>query len=302
MRAIAGQVLRASSLASTSATAAASATVRRRGASRVTSAGGVRGRRATTTVSGRLPTTNPFRGVASARGRLVCVESAPVRTERETTGGRIAEQDDARLTPSAREATLVAVLAVVTALSDCGAAYAGLYDGYGVPTEEATPLQNLFGFAFTAFSFWYFTRAIAKRSGKAREFRVANRIPEEERAKIDEERAKKTKELTAMQSFTGGLTGIGISIVLYVFASKVSDTFDGKALPESETVRQISITVRTIVEGLAYLATFVYAANGVGLVALAGQKTLDYFNGKDLIEDVAAKRAEEDTVEDKDAQ
>lgn len=294
---IAGRVLRASSLASTSS-ASASATVRRRGASlRVTSAGGVRVRRApTTTVY-----VNATRGVASVQGESVCVERASVRTERETRGETIVEQDDCARIVKPSECALVGVLAVVTALSDCGTAYAGLYDGYGVPTEEATPLQNLFGFAFTAFSFWYFTRAIAKRSGKAREFRVANRIPEEERAKIDEERAKKTKELTAMQSFTGGLTGIGISIVLYVFASKVSDTFDGKALPESETVRQISITVRTIVEGLAYLATFVYAANGVGLVALAGQKTLDYFNGKDLIEDAAATRAE-DAAEDKDAQ
>jgi hypothetical protein len=122
-------------------------------------------------------------------------------------------------------------------------------------------------------------------------------LPEEERAKIDDERAKKTKELTAMQSFTGGLTGIGISVVLYAFASKVSESFDGKALPESETVRQISITVRTIVEGLTYLATFVYAANGVGLIALAGQKTLDYFNGKDLLDQAKAELAERDAAE-----
>lgn len=172
-----------------------------------------------------------------------------------------------------------------------------MYDSYGVPTEEATPLQNVFGVLFTGFSFWYFARAVQKRSGKAREFRVANRLPEEERAKIDEERAKKTKELTAMQSFTGGLTGIGISVVLYAFASKVSASFDGKALPESETVRQISITVRTIVEGLTYLATFVYAANGVGLIALAGQKTLDYFDGKDLLDQAKAELAERDAAE-----
>ena len=100
-----------------------------------------------------------------------------------------------------------------------------------------------------------------------------------------------------MQSFTGGLTGIGISVVLYAFASKVSASFDGKALPESETVRQISITVRTIVEGLTYLATFVYAANGVGLIALAGQKTLDYFDGKDLLDQAKAELAERDAAE-----
>ena len=74
--------------------------------------------------------------------------------------------------------------AVVAAASDVGVAHAGLYDSVGVPADEATPLQNVFGFFFTAFSFWYFARAVRKRSGKAREFRVANRLPEEERKKL----------------------------------------------------------------------------------------------------------------------
>ena len=186
----------------------------------------------------------------------------------------------------------VCACAAYAAAADASAAWAGIYDSVGVPDDQATPLQNLFGLMFTGFSLWYFARAVTRRSGKAREFRVANRLPEEERKKIDEERSKKTKELSAMQSFTGGVTGIGISIVLYLFASKISAAFDGKSLPESETVRQISITVRTIVEGLAYLATFVYAANGVGLIALAGQKAMDYANGKDLLDEATAARDE----------
>lgn len=54
-------------------------------------------------------------------------------------------------------------------------------------------------------------------------------------------------------------------------------------------MRQISITVRTIVTGLAYLATFVYAANGTGLVALAAQKWLDKLTGVDLIDEYEEK-------------
>ena len=46
--------------------------------------------------------------------------------------------------------------------------------------------------------------------------------------------------------------------------------------------------MRTIVSGLAYLATFVYAANGTGLVALAAQKWLDKLTGVDLIDEQAA--------------
>jgi len=243
---------------------------------------------ATTTRERRRRATPVSRAVVARR------PVAAVRATRATETSDAAEADaDAA---SARTAALLAL--VVAAASDVGVAHAGLYDSVGVPADEATPLQNLFGFFFTAFSFWYFARAVQKRSGKAREFRVANQLPEEERKRIDEERSQKTKELTAMQSLTGGLTGLGISAVLYVFASKVSASFDGKALPESETVRQISITVRTIVEGLSYLATFVYAANGVGLIALAGQKTLDYVNGKDLVDAVAAERDAKDSSDD----
>ena len=247
----------------------------------------------TTTVTTTVTVTARDRRASVSLGRARRGAAVRATTETETGTGTgtfvLGDADEAR-------GALLAL--VVAAASDVGVAHAGLYDSVGVPADEATPLQNVFGFFFTAFSFWYFARAVRKRSGKAREFRVANRLPEEERKKMDEERAQKTKELTAMQSFTGGLTGLGISAVLYVFASKVSASFDGKALPESETVRQISITVRTIVEGLSYLATFVYAANGVGLIALAGQKTLDYANGKDLVDAVAAERDATESSDD----
>jgi hypothetical protein len=60
-----------------------------------------------------------------------------------------------------------------------------------------------------------------------------------------------------------------------------------------QQARQITITVRTIVSGLAYLATFVYAANGTGLCALAVQKWLDKLTGVDLIDEQAARWEEE---------
>ena len=44
--------------------------------------------------------------------------------------------------------------------------------------------------------------------------------------------------------------------------------------------------------GLAYLATFVYAANGTGLVLLAARKALDSLTGADLIDAQAAEWAE----------
>lgn len=244
-----------------------------------------------TRASGRVARARGTRGCGrAAAGRCVVARAgASARAVRRASSG---DADEGVVGASGEAVVAACACAAYAAAAEASAAWAGIYDSVGVPDDQATPLQNLFGLLFTGFSLWYFARAVTRRSGKAREFRVANRLPEEERKKIDEERSKKTKELTAMQSFTGGVTGIGISIVLYLFASKISASFDGKSLPESETVRQISITVRTIVEGLAYLATFVYAANGVGLIALAGQKAMDYANGKDLIDDASAARDE----------
>ena len=115
----------------------------------------------------------------------------------------------------------------------------------------------------------------------------------EEREARDAEQLAKAKKLTPMQAFTGGVTGLGIAFVLYGFTQTIVGAFDGRPVPESYQARQITITVRTIVSGLAYLATFVYAANGTGLVALAAQKWLDKLTGVDLIDEQASKWEEE---------
>ena len=181
--------------------------------------------------------------------------------------------------------------------SACNEAYADVYANpdwqMGVPTEEATPLQNLFGFLFTAFCGWYFWRVVKKRGKRAQTFRVANQLSPEELKEREEERKLKDKKLSASQAFTGGITGIAISTVLYIFASKVSDGFDNSSLPESYTARQISITVRTIVEGLVYLATFVYAANGVGLTMLGFKKLKNRYFDISLEDALEESRKEE---------
>ena len=109
----------------------------------------------------------------------------------------------------------------------------------------------------------------------------------EEREKRDAEQIAKAKKLSATQAFAGGFTGLAIAFVLYGFTQTVVGALDNQPVPENYQARQISITVRTIVSGLAYLATFVYAANGTGLMALGAQKWLDKLTGVDLIDEAA---------------
>lgn len=59
-----------------------------------------------------------------------------------------------------------------------------------------------------------------------------------------------------------------IAAVLYYLSTSLDAAMVAKGLPDTYTARQITVTVRTIISGLAYLATFIFAANGLGLTAL----------------------------------
>jgi hypothetical protein len=83
--------------------------------------------------------------------------------------------DDTRRPSVAFLSVSMAVLA--NAAYDTAAFAAEGYQGIGVPDDEATPLQNAFGFVFTVFCGWYFLRVVKKRGNRAKEFRVANTLP-----------------------------------------------------------------------------------------------------------------------------
>ena len=185
----------------------------------------------------------------------------------------VAKREGDTRSPAVAFASLSMAVVANAAYATASIAMEG-YQGIGVPDDEATPLQNAFGFVFTVFCGWYFLRVVKKRGNRAKEFRVANTLPKAERELRDAEQLRKTKKLTPAQAFTGGATGLAIAFVLWGFTQTVVGSFDGKPVPESYQARQITITVRTIITGLCYLATFVYAANGTGLVALAAQKWL----------------------------
>ena len=57
----------------------------------------------------------------------------------------------------------------------------------------------------------------------------------------------------------------GFACLLYLLSTNVDNYFEGQALPSQLTARNITITVRTIVRGLSYLLTFLFAANTIGL-------------------------------------
>lgn len=75
--------------------------------------------------------------------------------------------------------------------------------------------------------------------------------------------------VTPFDALIGAVQALGIAAGLYIFATKMDGVLLAAPLPEQYTVRNMAVTVRTVLRGLVYLATFIFAANGVGLSALA---------------------------------
>ena len=59
-----------------------------------------------------------------------------------------------------------------------------------------------------------------------------------------------------------------ICYLLSLLSSSVDDFFSRQELPTQYTARNIAILIQTVVRGLAYLATFIFGANAVGLASL----------------------------------
>eukprot|EP00850_Spirogloea_muscicola_P011937 SM000076S21758 [mRNA] locus=s76:108244:109311:+ [translate_table: standard] len=79
---------------------------------------------------------------------------------------------------------------------------------------------------------------------------------------------------TVLNTLGGALVAGGIGFVLWNFTTTVENGFAEKAVSSAYTVRNLTITVRTIITGLLYLATFVFAANSLGLTLYAAQLAL----------------------------
>ncbi|KAG4971770.1 hypothetical protein JHK85_038191 [Glycine max] len=65
---------------------------------------------------------------------------------------------------------------------------------------------------------------------------------------------------------------------------KISDNF---------SVRQITITIRTIVNGLTYLATFVFGLNSLGLFLYSGQLALKFIMGNSTEKETESKSTDQ---------
>ena len=127
-----------------------------------------------------------------------------------------------------------------------------------------------------------FSRLLARRATYFSTVKLASRSDDEELLDRSIEKlidAKKEGEIVSEPTgpaerkgpkdvFTNAATVGAISLALFVFSTKLDGYISSIELPDQYTVRQVSVTLKTIVVGLSYLACFIYGANTLGLFLL----------------------------------
>lgn len=111
-----------------------------------------------------------------------------------------------------------------------------------------------------------------------------------------------------VQALLGGLSAGLIALILYKFTTTIEASLNRQTLSDNFSVRQITITIRTIINGICYLATFVFGINSVGLLLYSAQLAInsvmgDFTSGgtqnKDEMQPTSINPATRDSAESK---
>ncbi|XP_041997413.1 uncharacterized protein LOC121747443 [Salvia splendens] len=108
-----------------------------------------------------------------------------------------------------------------------------------------------------AFSLFLF-RTFRRRAKQQRKLRSAVAAPS-----LELKGKKKKAPPSADETLLGGLIAAAFGILLYKLTTSVEHTLNSQPLSPNYSVRQITITIRTIINGMCYLATFVFGFNSV---------------------------------------
>jgi len=173
----------------------------------------------------------------------------------------------ARVAACSRQASAAAEAALggaawLAAAAPAAAAYAPAVDASGV----ADVAGNVGGVLFTVAFSTFLLRVLRRRASRATEVREAA-------ARAEVLPSAPPEPVTAANCFLGAALATGCAALFWAGTQALEGAFDAVPASDQYAVRNVSATLRSIVTGLAYLATFLFAANAVGLTGL-GLQTL----------------------------
>ncbi|KAJ7948698.1 Transmembrane protein [Quillaja saponaria] len=99
-----------------------------------------------------------------------------------------------------------------------------------------------------------------------------------------------------VQALLGGISAGVIALILYRFTTTIEAALNRQTISDNLSVRQITLTIRTIINGLCYLATFVFGINSVGLFLYSGQLAINSFMEDDTNQETESKGTEESGI------
>ncbi|XWS52121.1 hypothetical protein CRYUN_Cryun11dG0039900 [Craigia yunnanensis] len=153
-------------------------------------------------------------------------------------------------------------------------------------SDDPTPLQTATSVLLTGSIGVFLFRSLRRRAKRAKELRLRSSgtkksLKEEalDNLKAMGSASIETKSSTPspVQALLGSIAAGVIALILYKFAITIEAALNRQTVSDNFSVRQITITVRTIVNGLCYLATFVFGINSLGLFLYSGQLAINSF-------------------------
>ncbi|XP_075506548.1 uncharacterized protein LOC142543272 [Primulina tabacum] len=152
-------------------------------------------------------------------------------------------------------------------------------------TDDPTVLQTATSVFLTGAITIFLFRSLRRRAQRAKEmkFRSSGTNKSLKEEAVDSLKSMSLSPVTAksppspVQAFLGALTAAVIATILYKFTITIEASLNRQTLSDNYLVHQITITIRTIINGMCYLATFVFGANALGLFLYSGQLAFNSF-------------------------
>ncbi|XP_004497411.1 uncharacterized protein [Cicer arietinum] len=170
-------------------------------------------------------------------------------------------------------------------------------------TDDPSPIQVASSVLLTGAISVLLFRSLRRRAKRLKQtqFRSSGEKSVKEEA-LDTLKAMRSASIDAkgspspVQAFLGAISAGVISLILYRFASTIEAALNRQSISDDFSARQITITVRTIINGLTYLATFIFGLNSLGLFLYSGQLAIKSFTGESTEKETENKSADQSSL------